>query len=278
MSRAFRFGVNMTAGTDRTGWTAKCQRAEELGFDVLLVPDHLGMPAPFPSLMFAAEATKSIRLGTFVLNACFYNPVLLARDVAALDQLAPGRVEIGVGAGYVKAEFDEAGLPYPTPGERVAHLARTVDQLAQLSVPILVGGNGDKVLRLAATRADVVAFAGLKSSPTDGQLSAITASEIEERVAFARAAADGRDYESNLLVQMVIVTDDRRAAAESLKEQYGFSMSVDELLEWPGYLSGSHEEIAAQLVAHRERFGITYFTVLEPWMEAFAPVIKLLDQ
>jgi probable F420-dependent oxidoreductase len=278
MARAFRFGVNMLAVGDRAEWIARCRRAEELGYDVVLVPDHLGMPAPLPSLMMAAEATETVRLGTFVLNAGFYNPVVLARDVAAVNNYTGGRLELGLGAGYVRAEFEEAGLPWPTPGERVSHLERTVEKLSELAVPLVIGGNGDRVLRLAATKADVVAFAGLKASPADGQLSVLGAVEIDERVSFVRAAAGDRDYESNILVQTVVPTTDRRAAADALREKYRVSFTVGEMLEWPGFLAGQPQEIAEQLRVNRDRFGFSYITVLDPALEDFAPVIELLKE
>src|SRR4051794_9272258 len=108
----FRFGVNVMAPGSRSEWVSRAHRAEMLGYDVFAVPDNLGMPAPFPTLLLAAEATERIRLGTFVLKTPFYNPVLLARDVAALDQFSGGRVELGLGAGYAKDEFDAAGIPF----------------------------------------------------------------------------------------------------------------------------------------------------------------------
>ncbi|MFF3146594.1 LLM class flavin-dependent oxidoreductase, partial [Streptomyces sp. NPDC057927] len=111
-SRPFRFGVNLLAPAPLDEWRAKCRRAEELGYDVILVPDHLGMPAPFPSLVAAAEATERPRLGTFVLNAGFWNPTLLAREVATTDTLTGGRLELGLGTGYIRAEHDTAGLPW----------------------------------------------------------------------------------------------------------------------------------------------------------------------
>src|SRR4051794_23907837 len=162
MPRSFRFGVNLLTSAPADEWRAKCRRAEELGYDVILVPDHLGMVAPFPALVAAAEATERPRLGTFVLNAGFWNPALLAREVATTDALTGGRLELGLGAGYVQAEHDSAGLPYGSPGERVDHLRRTVDEVERLlgspdhqpqpvqkpRVPLMIGGNGDRVLRL----------------------------------------------------------------------------------------------------------------------------------
>src|SRR5262245_21046633 len=129
MPRPFRFGVNLLTPASAGEWRAKCRRAEELGYDVILVPDHLGMPAPFPALVAAAGATERPRLGTFVLNAGFWNPTLLAREVATTNALTGGRLELGLGTGYVQAEHDRAGLPFGSPRERVDRLRRTVEEL-----------------------------------------------------------------------------------------------------------------------------------------------------
>src|SRR3954471_19994428 len=112
MPRPFRFAVNLTAAATDEDWRAKCRQAEELGYDVILVPDHLGKVAPFPALVAAAQVTERPRLGTFVLNAGFWNPTLLAREVATVDALTGGRLELGLGTGYVQAEHDQAGLPF----------------------------------------------------------------------------------------------------------------------------------------------------------------------
>ncbi|MFI9201328.1 LLM class F420-dependent oxidoreductase [Streptomyces sp. NPDC053048] len=290
MSRPFRFAVNMLAAGTGAEWRAKCRAAEELGYDVILVPDHLGMPAPFPSLVAAAEVTEGPRVGTFVLNAGFWNPALLAREVASTDQLTGGRLELGLGTGYVKAEHDSAGLPFGSPRERVDHLARTLTELDRLlgdaghvpaaaqspRPPLLLGGNGDRVLRLAARHADIAAFSG-GSTDRDGTLRLISPAALEERVAAYRGFEAGRaePAELNYLVQIVAVGADPRAKA---RELMGWSeeLTEDDLVNHPALLTGSVKEIAERVRGHRERYGFTYFTVLEPFMEAFAPVIEEL--
>jgi probable F420-dependent oxidoreductase len=285
MSRPFRFGASLIDPAPAEEWRAKCRRVEELGYDVLLVPDHLGMPAPFPSLVAAAEATERPRLGTFVLNAAFWNPALLAREVATTDALTGGRLELGLGTGYVRAEHETAGLPWGSPGERVDHLRRTVEELErllgsqELRVPVLIGANGDRMLALTARHADIAAFTGGRSVPgsTTGQLAPISAGELDERVATYRKLAEGREEEAelNLLVQMVVVTNDREAAVRPLLDRVP-DLTLEQALELPILLVGTLEEIVAQVLAQRERYGFSYLTVLEPYMEAFAPVLAEL--
>ncbi|WFB06192.1 LLM class F420-dependent oxidoreductase [Streptomyces sp. LX-29] len=299
MLRPFRFGVIMISPAPRAAWREKCRRAERLGYDVLLVPDHLGMPAPFPALVAAGEATERPRLGTFVLNAGFWNPALLAREVADTDALTDGRLELGLGTGYVKAEHDTAGLPFGSPRERVDHLEHVVTEVDRLlrdpehqprhaqtpRPPLALGGNGDRLLRLAARHADVVAFTGAEQAPGEpaGTLRLASAHTLQARVAayhrFASEVGRTTPAELNYLVQMVEITDDRRAAVRSYAPPGPTLVPVlteDELLDHPAVLVGSVKEMAEQLRAHRERYGFSYFVVLDPFMEPFAEVIEEL--
>ncbi|NNN36131.1 LLM class F420-dependent oxidoreductase [Streptomyces sp. S3(2020)] len=282
MPRPFRFGVSLIEPAPAREWRAKCHRAEELGYDVILVPDHLGMPAPFPALVAAAGATERPRLGTFVLNAGFWNPALLAREVATTDALTDGRLELGLGTGYVQAEHDAAGLPFGSARERVDHLRHTVEELERLldtRVPLMLGGNGERMLGLAAEHADIVAFTGASLVPgsTEGKLVPMADGDFAARLARYEELAAGREKpaELNLLVQMVVVTDDRAAAVTPLVERVP-DTTVEQALELPILLVGTLEQITTQVLARRERYGFTYLTVLEPYMEAFAPVVAEL--
>ncbi|EIF01140.1 putative F420-dependent oxidoreductase, MSMEG_2516 family [Saccharomonospora glauca K62] len=283
----FRFGVNLLGFTSHEELTAKVREAERLGYDVVCIPDHLGFPAPFPSLVAAARATSRVRLGTFVLNTAFYNPVLLARDVASTDRLVDGRLDLGLGTGYVESEFDRAGIPFPTPGKRIDHLKHTIAELRRAfdelepapaqrpTPPLLLGGHGDRMLRLAAREADIVGFTGHSYTPSG--LVVANAEEMDERVAFVRKEAGDRadELEFNLLVQRVVVTDDRAAALEKLSREF-FDIPADTLGQVPYLLVGTLDEIAEQVRAHRARYGITYFTVLDNAMTDFAAVFDRL--
>ena len=131
MAKDFRFGIGLRDAKSQSSIQEFARRVEGFGFDVLHVPDHLGMAAPFPTLTMAASATSTLRLGTFVLNAGFYKPALLARDVAALRDLSGGRFELGLGAGYVQEEFEAAELPYPTARQRIEHLQHVTEYMGE---------------------------------------------------------------------------------------------------------------------------------------------------
>lgn len=275
MSGVFRFGVNMMAPGERAGWVDKCRRAEDLGYDVVCVADHLGMPAPFPALVLAAEVTERPKLCPFVLNAAFYNPVLLAREITTVRDFLGGRLELGLGAGYAKPEFDEAGIPWESGGRRIDRMVAALDALGAPGCPLLIGGWGDRMLRLAAERADIVAFTGAGAQP-DGSLSTLAgAPAFRERVEFVRAALGEREAELNVLIQFVDVTADRRGSLERLRP-YAPELSAEELGELPTLLVGTAEQIAEQLREQREKLGLTYISVMERDFETFAPVIELL--
>ncbi|QIY59205.1 LLM class F420-dependent oxidoreductase [Streptomyces sp. RPA4-5] len=290
LQRPFRFGVNMFVPGSRREWSAKCRRAEELGFDVVGVADHLEFSAPFPAMVLAAEATERVRLSTFVLNTPFYNPVLLARDVASTDQFIDGRMELGLGAGYVKAEFDAAGIPFPSGGRRVAQLEQTVTTLRALFAdkeyqprpaqpsgpPLLIAGWGDRLLRVAATHADIIAFPGGWASTTGEALHLSGVAQMEERLAYVRGLLGDRAdaVELNILLQQVIPP----AEASAMPDRFA-PLSPDaphSPEELPSVLIGTPTEMAQQIKERSERYGFTYFTVMEYNMEHFAPVIAAL--
>jgi probable F420-dependent oxidoreductase len=290
MSAGFRFGVNMLFPGTGQAWIEKARRAEQLGYDVLAVADHLGMTAPFPSLTLAASVTERIRLGTFVLNTPFYNPALLARDVAALDQFSGGRLELGLGAGYVEAEFDAAGIPFPTAGERIDHLEQTVLTLRKLYADpgyqpaptrpegpsLLIAGSGNRLLRLAARHADVIALPGAAPAAS-GLPTAVGPEVIAERTSYVRELLGARSdsVELNLLIWAVASPSERATLGDRMRASLpGFT--DDQIGVAPGVLVGTPQQIAESLRECRDRFGITYFTVTEPDMENLAPVIELL--
>jgi probable F420-dependent oxidoreductase len=310
--RPFRFSCNVFGFRSRGEFIRYCQDAERFGYHTMFTADHLGSPSPFPPLVLAAQVTEQLRVGTMVLNVPFWNAHLLAREVATADILTDGRLELGVGAGHMKWEFDAAGLPWRPLPERVAAVEATLDELGRLfgeggypqrreveamtgrspllpvqhaglngtGPPVIIGGTGDRILALAAQRATTVAVGGLIQEPgkPPGTFLLQTAAQAEERVAYIRAQAGDRadELELHALIQMVVVTPDRRAGAARAVAEHDLNLSPDEVLETPFLLIGTVPEIAAQLRERRERFGFSYLTVHEPYMAALAPVIELL--
>jgi probable F420-dependent oxidoreductase len=272
MSKDFRFGVGVNRVHSRSALTENARRFEDLGYDVFLVPDHLGAIAPFPALAAAAQGTSTIRLGTNVLNAGFYKPALLARDAVDVDLLSDGRLDLGLGAGYVREEFDAAELPFPTAGQRVTHLGHVATYLRQHhpSIPVLIAGNGDRVLTLAAQQAQIVGLTG-------SDIGKGVADPLEERIAFVRAAAGERfdELELNLTVT-ASPTDSSGQPDLTLTRQYAPDASEDELLRLPGVLSGTPRDMADKIRALRETYGLTYFTVMFRQAGYFAKVIAEL--
>lgn len=268
----FRFGIGVMAVKSAARFTEKVRRFADQGYDVLHVPDHIGAPAPFPVMMAAADAAN-IRVGTFVLNAAFYKPALLARDAVALDVLSSGRLELGLGTGYVREEFEAAEMPYPSAGERVDHLRHITTYLKRVapSIPILIAGNGDRVLRIAAQHADIIGFTG------GGLPTAENPDPMAERVEFVRAAAGDRigDLEFNLAITAV-PTDGSGVPDLTLTRAYFTDATDEQLLAMPTVLQGSPAQIADTLRQQRERYGTTYYTVQDYHGDYFAEVIKEL--
>jgi probable F420-dependent oxidoreductase len=304
----FRFGVNLRAAESRGAWAEKARRVEDLGYSTLLVPDHLAeLLPPLPALVAAACATSTIQIGTFVLNNDFRHPVLLARDAATLDLLSDGRSELGIGAGHMRSEYTEAGLsfdPAPVRFERLGESVRIVKSLLaghttsfdgrhyrvtehrvypppvqQPRPPILIGGNGSRILTLAAQEADIVGLTGLgfPKGATQVDVSGFRPASVDGRIALIRSEAGARfeRIELNVLVQRVIVTDDRRQAAEELAAQWP-ALTVDDILETPYLLIGTTDQMVEALQARRERWGISYIATHEPFLEALAPIVARL--
>lgn len=313
--RDFRFSFVVHNISSRDPFVARCRRAEKLGYDAVYVSDHLGGPAPFPALVSAAEATEQLRVGTLVLNSAFWNSHLLAREVATVDKLTDGRLDLGMGAGHMKWEFEAANVAWAPADVRVDRLAATIDDMAGLFAgggydnaaenpfgageptpvqqqgfggygpPLLIGGASERVLELAARRADIVGYSGVRQMPGEpaGTLRLLAAEQATKQVEFVRQriadATDEPEYdepEFQVLVQYVRITNDRRSVAEQLLADKAPYLTVDEVLECPFVLIGTETQVAEQVRANRERFGFSHISVHDPFMGAFAPIIEQL--
>lgn len=266
----------------RAEWDEEVRRVDGLGHDVLLIPDHLGLWPPLSPLVAAAYVSDRLRLGVQVLNNEFWNPALLAREAAAVDVLTGGRLELGFGAGHAQVEFELAGIPYDPPGPRIDRLAAAVPRVrrllagegelptAQEQIPFMVGGNGDRVLALAATEADIVGLTGFTSGTgrTHTDLSHFTWSGLADRIDHVRRHAGDRfaELELSILVQLAEVTDNRRGRAEAFGEG---RLDPDMLLDSPFVMLGSPSELADHVSRLRE-MGVGYVTAFDTSAQALA--------
>lgn len=291
--RPLRFGcVARDPAESRAAWLERVERVDQAGFDVLLLPDHLGIWPPFSPLVAAAEVSDRLRFGTQVLNLEFWNPVLLAREVAAVDVLTDGRLELGFGAGHAEDEFLAAGLRYPPARERVDRLAEAVPlvrrlladeevtglRTAQDRVPVMVGGNGDRVLEVAGEYADISSFVGFTSGTGHRHraLSHFDWDGLADRIGHVRRAAADRDgdLELSVLVQAVVITDDRAGTGEKVASS--FEVSPEFVLESPFVMIGSADALADHVRRLQHDHGVSYITVFEPSSQSLAKVIERL--
>jgi probable F420-dependent oxidoreductase len=305
-TRPFRFGVTVPSVSSGPAWAEKARRVEQLGYSVLAVPDHFrDQLAPVPALAAAALATTRLRVAPLVFCNDFRHPVVLAKEAATLDVLSGGRFELGLGAGWLRAEYDQAGIRFDAPGTRVERLEEAVTivkgllagervtltgrhyAIAELEgrpapvqrphPPILIGGGGPRTLSLAARQASIVGF--VPRALKDG--SGLDRTDFGEaallrKIQWVRAAAGDRfdSLELHALIQAVAVSDERAHAADQLATR--FRVARDLVLETPYVLLGTIDEICETLRQRREQYGISYLTVFERDMEAFAPAVERL--
>jgi probable F420-dependent oxidoreductase len=272
MAKEFRFGLGLQAARRQQSVQDWGRRAESMGYDVVHLPDHLYAPAPFPMLTAVAMATEKLRLGTFVLNACFYKPALLAREVKTLRDLSGGRLELGLGAGYNKVEFDDAELPFPSARERVDYLRHVTEHMAEHvpDVPLLIAGNGDRLLTVAAQQANIIGLTGggVETDDTD---------PLADRISFVRKAAGERfdDLELNISI-IAMPTDDSGVPDLTQARRSLAKLSEEEMLRTPTVLSGSTSDIVDTIRHYRDHYGVTYITVQQVHADVFAKVIEQL--
>ena len=305
MGAKFRFGYQLSED-DESSPVAVAQRAEELGFDVVLVSDHVGPGlSPLIALSAIAQATEQIRLGTLVLNNDMRNPVQLAWETATLDRLSQGRFELGLGAGHTSQEYIATGIRFEEPRQRKARLLESVEVVRRLlagevvtyhgehlhideaqidasrqkRLPILVGGNGAALLGHAGAHADIIGLQGLGRIRPDGHRHAAKWDPLwlTAQIDQVRAGAGDRfdDLELNALVQVTRITDDRTAALAQICERVE-GLTIEQADAIPYLLVGTVDEIVDKLATCHARWGISYFVVRE--LESFAPVIAALRQ
>jgi probable F420-dependent oxidoreductase len=303
----FRFGVQLSAAPSGAAWRGLARSVEDLGYSTLFIPDHFeDQFGPLVALTVAAEATTDLKVGSLVFGNDYRHPVVLAKEIATLDLLSEGRVEFGLGAGWMTTDYEQSGIDYDGPGVRISRMSESLAIVKELWTtgaatfvgehytvtgavgfprpyrrphpPIIIGGGGRNVLGIAAREADIV---GVNPSLAAGRrgpevIETTGADYYDQRVAWVREAAGPRfdALELQCLTFVVQIVPDRRDAVERLASMMG---SAPEQVDGsPIVLIGTIEQIVETLVARRERWGFSYIVVHEAEMEAFAPVVAAL--
>ena len=286
---------------------AAAVRAEELGFYSVTVSDHLdNQPAPLISLAAVAEATSTIRLLPLVLANDYRHPVVLAKELATLDVLSNGRLQAGLGAGWMATDYELSGITLDSPGTRIARLAASVDIISallrgevvnyegdhytvsgaigaphavQTPIPIMLAGGKQKMLSLAGAKADIVGInPGLTAGVIDERAGRdATLERTDQKVAWVREAAGDRFDQITLQtrIHLAMITDDREGVANEMAPLLG--ITAEEALASPHALVGSVEQCVETVLGWRERWGISYVSINADQMEEFASVVAALS-
>jgi probable F420-dependent oxidoreductase len=302
--RKFRFGVQVSTATSGDAWAALARKAEDLGYSTLFMPDHFGdQLAPVPALMAAADATSTLNGGALVFDNDYKHPVVLAKEMATIDILSGGRLELGIGAGWMTTDYEQSGIPHDRPGVRVDRMVEGIAVMKGLFAdgafdyqgehytitgmdglpkpitkphpPILIGGGGKRVLGIAAREADIV---GINPNMKAGEVGPDAAADAvaavaDKKIAWVKEAAGDRfdDIELNCLTFMTVITDDRDDFAAKVAPVFG--IPPEEVADVPHAFVGSVDQICADLETRRERWGFSYYVVQADAFDAFAPVV-----
>jgi probable F420-dependent oxidoreductase len=288
-------------------WLELARKVEGLGYSTLMLPDHFGdQLAPVPALAAAAAVTTELRVGALVFDNDFRHPVVLAKEAATLDVLSGGRLELGLGAGWMNTDYEQSGISHDPAGVRVSRMAEAVTVLKGLftegafsysgehyaisgldgrpkpvqrpSPPLLIGGGGRRLLSIAAREADIV---GINPASASGVWDAATtrsgmAGETDRKLGWVRDAAGDRygDLELNMVAFAVGVTEDRAATMARVAHRFGIDPA--EFDDFAHALFGTKDQISEQLQSARERWDISYWIFHAPEVDLIAPVVAAL--
>lgn len=320
MTKPFRFSVQAFNTESAAGWRELVRKAEDLGYSAFQLADHYMGPGPaleaaahpvqdiaaVPAMAAAAEATKTIKIGCRVFCVSYRPAAVLVKEAMTIDFLSEGRLEFGLGAGWITSEYEAMGIPMNSAGQRIQQLEETIALAKQFmkpgelnikgdyvqvsgfegvpkpakgAVPIMVGGGGQKVLTLAGREADIVSInfnnrAG-KIGP-DG-VGNSTHEETAKKIGWIKDGAGARfkDIEIEIGAYFTFVTDDAKTTAEGFGQMFG--LSGEEMMRHPHALFGTTDQICDELRRRRETFGISYISVGGDNIDAFAPVVAKLN-
>lgn len=307
MPRSFRFGVQVGGSFTPESFVAQARRAEELGYSTMYFPDHFidTELAPMVAMATAAAATETLRVGALVFDNDYKHPAILAKEIATIDVLSGGRTELGIGAGWMEVDYAALGIPYDRPGVRIERLEEGLEIIrgcygaepfsftgrhysvtdyqsmpkpAQDHIPILIGGGGPRVLRLAGQYADIV---GINPNMRAGKVTADAmtdslASMIDQKVGWIKEGAGSRfdDLELQIRYFLASITDDRRRLADAVAP--GFGVTADDALDAGLSLVGTVDEVCDLMEQRRDTWGVSYAVIGGAEMEMFAPVVERL--
>ena len=306
--RAFRFGVQLSSAQSGGEWRDKVRKIEGLGYSTLFMPDHFVDTelAPMVALAYAAAYTENLRVGMLVLGNDYRHPAVVAKEAATIDLLSEGRLEFGIGAGWMRSDYEALDLPFDAAGTRIDRLAEAITvikgawgdetfdfqgehyriteyeglpkPMQHPHPPILVGGGGRRLLQLAGHEADIVGInPNLRAGEAGSDAVQDTLAEPTARkVQWIREGAGDRfdDLELQIRYFFAAVTDDARGLAEAMAP--GFGVSADDALAAAIALVGTVDEVCDILERRREEWGVSYVVLGDDTFEAFAPVVARL--
>jgi len=304
---SFRFGVQLSRADSGVVWRQTARKIEDLGYSTLFIPDHFeDQFGPLVALTVAAEATTTLRVGSLVFGNDYRHPMVLAKEIATLDLISEGRVEFGLGAGWMTSDYEQSGMALDPAGDRISRMAESLAVMKSLwstgkatfegehyqvsgalgaptprqrpHPPVIIGGGGRRVLGIAAREADIV---GVNPSLAAGYigrevLETTSAEYYHRRLQWIREAAGGRfdQLELQCLTFLVQIVPDRDEAIARLAG--AMSVPAEQIDGSPIAMIGTTDQIIESLRQRREEFGFSYIVVHEAEMEALAPVVAAL--
>ncbi len=308
----FRFGVINELALPPQEWLSHVRQIEEYGFDTFLIRDHFVADffgeqyAPLTAMMAAAMATMRLRVGSMVIDNDYRHPIVLAKEIATIDALSGGRVELGLGAGWLQREYELLGIPFDANGVRVSRLEEAIKiikgvfelppfsfsgqhyNVRDLSIfpqtqrrpRLFVGGGNPRMLRIAGREADSVGLltTSVRTGTVVGSWSERSPEAVMQKITWVAEGAGERLADIELsMIPTLILSGNRFASAQNLIAERAWDGTPEQILEAPSVLIGTPSEIADQLIAHRARYGLSYIIASDTQLQSWLPVMRRLS-
>jgi probable F420-dependent oxidoreductase len=301
----FRFGIQQQSAASGDDWATLARRAESIGYDIFVMPDHLGHQlSPYAALAAVAGATTRLRIGAFVFANDYRHPLILAREAATLDFISNGRFELGLGAGWMTSDYRELGMPYDLPPRRIDRLQEAVPIVKRLIAgetvthegehyhlerasagvppvqkprpPLAIGAGGPRMLRLAAREADIVGLTPGFSRRGWPMVSGATETATADKVAIVRGAAGDRFEKLELNIWLGSAGLAGRGSSLAGSAVAAAAGAATAVYSSPYVLYGSLGAVRDRLLRRRDKLGISYYTIPSRAMESMAPLVEAL--